>query len=41
MRMPALGTRLIKQFTKERMKKGGMFAVGFALGYMTHAAGLF
>jgi hypothetical protein len=39
--MPALGTRLIKGFTKERMKKGGMFAVGYALGYLSHAAGLF
>ena len=39
--MASTATKLVESFTKERVKKGGVFAMGYALGYMTHAAGLF
>ena len=39
--MASTATKLVKSFTKERVKKGGVFALAYSLGYMTHAAGLF
>jgi len=39
--MPALGKQLIATLTKERLKKGGALALGYALGYLSHASGLF
>jgi putative effector of murein hydrolase len=39
--MPALGTKILKSVTKERAKHSLNFAVGFAIGYLSHAAGLF
>jgi hypothetical protein len=39
--MASTGTKLVESFTKERVKKGGAFALGYALGYLSHAAGLF
>jgi len=39
--MASTATKLVESFTKERVKKGGMFALGYALGYLSHAAGLF